>query len=576
MQKSIENVRYFGQTLTKTADDNIAIELIGLDTEADVTGRCFLVCTSLGDVWKMEDVPGCFFDRAHRGKKYAVWNLKYDEGAILQFLPSDNLTELWETGKTDWNGYGISSIPRKLLTIRRGKNSVHIYDLYQFFASSLDTAAKKYLGVGKLEIETKRFTGAYIEKNWNTIVEYCIRDAELVEQLSVVLMGTFAKFQLYPKKLYSTAYVSYQHFKKTCNYVTVKRFWDHDRKVLDFAMRAYRGGKFEVTRKGIDQYYEYDIVSAYPAEIAKLVDITWARIVWSRTYRPYAVYALLHIRAKLPVSLHSPLALQRNGVNTYPVGYVETYCTKQEYDYLIDHDADVTIIEAVWLHVDKKIYPYKAEIDRLVRLKQQYKTADTELEYHTVKILLNSLYGKFVQLIATKDYYKATTCWNPIYGGLITANTRIKISRYQDKYPQVVAVHTDSVITTVPIPCDTEKTLGNLIYETEGHGLVLGSGIYQIGDKVRLRGFPANCSLFDFLTSKTRYVSLDVTHANTWREVVFHDWDVHVINRFDTQKKRIRVDFDSKRIWLDDWTRWSDVEKRVVESMPLFRTPSGI
>jgi hypothetical protein len=221
------------------------------------------------------------------------------------------------------------------------------------------------------------------------------------------------------------------------------------------------------------------------------------------------------------------------------------------------------------LHVDTKTYPYRKEIDRLVRLKQEYKHGDP-LDYHTVKILLNSLYGKFVQLIETsRGKYKASACWNPIYGAVITANVRIRISNWQTVYPSIVAVHTDSLISDTSLPFSEHGELGDLVYECEGDGLVLGSGIYQIGDKVRFRGFPLKVSLFDLLSTNRNKVSLDVTRAYSWREVVFHNWPDDMINRFETAMRQVAVNFDQKRLWLNDWEKWSDVESRPVDSVPL-------
>jgi hypothetical protein len=569
LEKSIENVRYYGQYENSGIVHQQAIELIGLDTEAYDNGQCFMLATSDNDIFHYEDFPRCLFTRKYIGKKFAVWNLKYDEGALLQFLSEGLLHELWKTGIVENDGWKIRSIPSKMLSFSWKKHAITIYDMYQFYAMSLDSASQKYLGDRKLEMETKSFTRSYVKNNWELLAKYCIKDAVLVEKLSKRMIGVFKKFGITPQKLYSTAYVSYQYFKSHCHYPTVKRFWDENKSLLGAAMQAYRGGKFEVTRKGVDNYYEYDIISAYPKEIAGLVDTTYARIVYSKKFRREAIYGFCKIETEIPVDTFSPIALKVGALSIYPIGKISTWVTKAEIEYLQRMGVDYKIHEGIWIHIDNKKYPYKKEIERLVQLKQTYKGEETALEYHTVKILLNSLYGKMVQLIKCGEYWKASACWHPIYAAVITANVRIRVTELQQKYNSIVAVHTDSVISTKPLDIPPSKTLGDFTPECEGTGVILGSGIYQIGTKSRFRGFISKLPLMELIDSPNKTVEIEDVHATTWREVAFHSWDTDRINRFEPCMKKMRVDFDRKRIWLNDYTNFRQVLKRQVSSVPI-------
>ena len=85
---------------------------------------------------------------------------------------------------------------------------------------------------------------------------------------------------------------------------------------------------------------------------------------------------------------------------------------------------------------------------------------------------------------------RAGTCWNPIYGAVITANTRLRVTKAQRVLGlRSIAVHTDSILTTGRLP----KTwlggaLGDWALEREGEGLLIGSGVYDLGEKVAFRG----------------------------------------------------------------------------------------
>lgn len=565
---SIDDIKYQCSRYLRKGSHDKSLEVIGLDTEAYTSGVCFILCTSLSDTFLPQDVPACFFTRKYRGKNLVVYNLKYDSGALLQCLTPVQLKELQEKDEVKHDKYTFKTIANKCLSIRKGKNTIHIYDILNFYNISLEKACQKFLGKGKLNIATKRFTRAYVKDNWNDIQRYCIEDAILVKELTDVLIKMFESFGVHPQKLYSVAYISYQYFTSKCAHIHVKRFWKNYRPLLDFAMRSYNGGKFEVTTKGTGYFYEYDIVSAYPFEIANLVDIRDARILSGKAYRKDAVYGFLECKIKIPFEVFSPVALKRGIVNIYPIGEYKKVITKVEYDYLIKYGCDITILNAYWIVKQSITYPYKYEVEQLMKLKNEFKRTDQAMKYHTVKIFLNSFYGKFIQLIEKDDHYKAGNSWNPIYGSIITSNCRVRVSALQQNNKSVVAVHTDSIISTEPLKYPETGLLGNLIYETSGQGVILGSGIYQIGEKSKIRGFDTRSNLLRMLPHKGSTMDISKVRPYTWREIAHRNMDFDRINRFENMERHLRVNFDSKRIWLDDYKSFKEVRLRNVESVP--------
>lgn len=570
MEKACKNITYrcsyYGQKVQKEK----SIKVFGFDTEAYNTGKCFMFATSEGEVWNSNEFPTSLFCRKYRNANFVCYNLKYDESAMLQFLNETELKTLWQTNKVETCGLKIKIIPHKCLTISKKGHSCTFYDMYNFFQGSLDFNAKKYLGKEKIDIETKVFHADFVSKNWNEIAKYCVQDAILVKELAELIISKFEKFGVYPQKLYSTAYISYMYFSKRTNYQTVGKFWKEDKKLLDFSLQSYNGGKFEVTKKGTGYFYEYDIVSAYPFEIANLVSLEHCRVIWDKKYRKEAVYGFIYCKMKIPMKTASSVAFKINNTCVYFSGYLEKTITKSEYEYLISCGTEITIIEAVWIHVDNKEYPYRKEIEKLVLEKKKFKEQGLELDTHTVKIFLNSLYGKFCQLIVGKSGFSASTCWNPIYATVITANCRIKVSKMQMKYPSIIAVHTDSLISTEKLPIEIGKELGMFDFECEGRGLILGCGIYQIGSKSRFRGFPIKEDLLKLFNQDKKIIKIPQTHVNSWREVAFHNWELDKINLFEDQIKEVACDFDRKRLWIDDYQKFSDIFKYNVDSLPLW------
>lgn len=567
---SLEDIFYTCSPQRKSSKKKKSIQVYGLDTEAYRSGQCFMLATSEGDVFTPDKFPGCFFGRKYRSKNFVVYNLSYDAGAILQQLPLDKLNDLRKGKHVLYKDYIYHSIPKKCLSISRKGHTIHIYDMHGFYEGKLEYNAEKYLAEHKDDLDPKKFTKAFVKANWDLIAKYCIHDAHLVCKLAELLIKKFESWGVYPQKLYSTAYVSYQYFKTHTRYVTVERYWQKYPKVLYYAMQSYNGGKFEVTEKGTGHFYEYDIISAYPYEIANLLDISHAHVVDSKQYKKSADYGFLRIRGKIPVDLHSPVVIKRNKVNTYPAGYIERVITKKEYEYLTENGATLEIIDAIWLFCNYRSYPYRKAIKELIKYKNRYKVEHKDLDYHTIKIFLNSLYGKFVQLIDKGKFWHATTCWNPIYGSIITANVRVRISAMQQKHPDIIAVHTDSIISKKSLPITHKGSLGDFIYETAGPGIIIGSGIYQIGDKVKFRGYSIPINLIEAIDRRSKYLIVKEQHSYTWRETVFRKWNPDKINKFKELPKRVHVNFDQKRIWLNDYKYFSDMLKRNVISTPLY------
>lgn len=565
----IKKIKYRCFSVNRRSKQKPSIEPVGLDTESYTTGKCFMLTTSLGDVYKSDEFPACFFSRKYRQCKFVAYNLKYDSGSILQKLPKEKLQELHDKDKTKHDKYEYTAFGYKCLIIKHGSHSISIYDMLNFYEYSLERASLRYLGESKVDQDVSQYTPQYVSCHWDEIATYCIQDARLVEKLAQVIIRKFEGYGIHPQKLFSTAYISYQYFRRTCPYVIVRRYWNKHKEVLQYALHGYQGGKFEVTQKGMGYYFEYDIISAYPFEVSNLVDISWARIVRSNKYRKGAIYAFLNCTIKISFAISSPCVVSRNYVNCYPIGTFTRVITKQEYDYLVNNGADVQIIDGYWLHVDNKQYPFKRQVEKLVRKKQLINKEEDPLGYRTIKILLNSLYGKFIQLIEKEDHFQASSCWNPIYGAVVTADCRIRVSKLQTTYPNIVAVHTDSIISNKALPFIDKGQIGDFTLKKEGFGVVLGSGVYQIGDKCRFRGFKTNRTLMQLLQSDAGSVELIEHHPWTWREVAARDWNTDLINKFVDTPKTLHIRFDQKRLWLKDYARFSDVPKRNVKSVPL-------
>lgn len=533
------------------------LDVIGIDSEAYDSGEPFLWGFSNGRHCHSRDFFNEIFRREYEGKTFVCYNQKYEEGAILYYLDVSALKKLNKTGRCEHEGYIISVIPRKEIRIRHGHHSRRIYDIAPYYNSSLQRAAELYLGESKHDIETKKFTPEYVVEHYDEIIRYCVQDSRLTKRLADRFIDTLADMNLYPKKLISTGYISAQHFRKIYD-SSMRDFYEKYPECCRFAYESYSGGKFEVYKRGFGNFHEYDINSAYPHAIANLYDLRGSICYNSRNYHASADYGFLHCNLDIQ-SQYNPVVYKTKNINIYPQGHYTAYIGKSTYEYLISRGNSVEILDAWWIETNHQ-KPYEDEIMRLYQLKNQCKHRD-EMKYLLIKILMNSLYGKFLAITPIyrewddRTHYYLGDLANFIYASVITESTRLQVCRICEDYPDdICAVHTDSIISSRPLPISLTAYIGGWDEKIHGDGVIIGSGVYQIGEKNALRGFHSKINLCELLKStRGSMVNIEHTLVKSWKLNLFQHTDD--TNKFIDDVKILDLNFDKKRVWPHRFSR---------------------
>lgn len=536
--------------------------IIGLDSEADTKGFPFMFSFSNGITCDLKDIPQIFF--TIKSIHFSTYNLKYDSGNILRFLDKKAIYELWKYGNVKYDGYYLEYIPHKFLMIQKGKIKKKIWDIAQFYKMSLDKAGKKYLDRGKIEISTKKFTKRYIEKNYNEIKEYCIKDAELCADLSNFLVEKLKEFGINTTALYSYASLSVQYFRDMGRIVDISRLYKVYPELIMYAIDSYQGGKFEVTGKGhYNNCYEYDIISAYPYQIYNLPDLRFCKIVKSKKYKKDAYYGFLRCQVINTDFKNISHGLLDKNTRIYPIGSYYCTLTKNEYDYYISIGIEIKIISAYWIFIDNPVYPYKKVIDNLFKIKYEYKKKDVTI-YNLAKYIMNSFYGKTCQLITKVSrktdtrFLDAGNAFNPIHASIITANTRLEVTKLQNILGEnCLAVHTDSIMTTKEIPEQfLYNELGGFEFVDKGDTIIIACGCYQIGDTKAFKGFhpkKRGHKIDDWYSLLEKHYNDDhIKYSDlvvpSWYECSFRG-NFQDINLFTNREKKIMLNADIKRRW---------------------------
>lgn len=556
------------------------MKFVGLDTET-ISGFCRLIGLSTKEHYVVRDLSDLLlFLRSQQHTHFLAYNADYDIQSMLKYFPKKEQLYLLQGLEVDYEGIRFLYYKKKFFKF--GTN--WIFDVYQYYNSRLATAAEKFLGKKKGNVDASNITekNIYLKKT----IEYCIRDAKLCYELFMRMHKTLPK-ELVNVKPISTAFYSAKYFQKE---LLANRI---NATANSVGREAYHGGRFEIFTKGrFEKLYCYDIVSAYPYEICMLRSMERFRSVTHKDYLPDSTYGFYHVKVDIDNKYVSPLVNKYKGLSLFSVGKYEGVITKAEYERIRNYPHE--ILSAY--HVFAGSYlPFKNRMEKVF-----YRKCNDENKV-VWKYLANSLYGKtcaaqskytkempmdneFLNVIEKdgRSYYKIEDITNSnfIYAAVITANTRLRLYDLLIKYgDKIVMVQTDSVISTEPLDLEVNPTkLGAWSMQVWDEGYMIGSGVYfyRIGKDWfgKFRGFNFSGKkvediLSSLLESDKCYVEFDVLKRYSIQEANrVHDEEL--ANVIVNAVRRLNINFDKKRIWLGKWESGKELATKQIPSIAVF------
>lgn len=576
-------------------------ENTGLDTET-YNGYVKLICDDIGRYKEVENLDDCIKFLTHvryKGKYNWFYNINFDFESIVKYLDEIDLRFLYNDHEVEYNSYKLRYLPKKYFAIQdKHNNRYYFYDMFNFLDVSLNKASKKFLGEEKLSGIDGNLLNTnleYWEKNREKIIEYCIKDAELTKKLADYFWDIiYKKLNFYPKSPMSKGKLSEEYFLHNCKIPPLNFIPE---KTVYTAYESFYGGRFEILKRGyMEHCICYDIKSAYPAEIANLPNFSKGKFMKVKEKSDSAYIGFYKCKVFALEENFSPFKTKiKNALNIYPNGAHIQYLTKTEIDFIEEYlpNADVCV-ENGWEWVPKTLeYPFKSEIERLYAWKDSEK--DEDIRY-CVKIILNSLYGKFIQVSGNDNVTGAL--FNPLYASMITSGCRVKILKLACQCPDdIISFSTDSVISLKKLKVPLSPKLGEFEKDFEGEGVFIMSDVYNLWNddtkkvKSKLRGFSI-ASTKDY-NSGEMYLKDILNTSDTWMnemkektpalyeyissrpfhlgECLLHNKKRKIgdINTFGTVKKHIDINGDNKRIWEKDFKTGKDCLKEMHESKPI-------
>lgn len=428
------------------------------------------------------------------------------------------------------------------------------------------------------------------DMEWMEMTDYNMRDAEISCKFVKFLYSVFDELGATPKMTIASTAMSLFRNK------FLKEEYDvHHHSYLKKEFLAYYGGRTEAFSRGkIRNYKFYDVNSLYPAVMRMSFPNPDSMQVCRNDMTKINKYpGISHVEVFVPESDYPVLPYRTKDKLLFPHGTFAGWYVHEEIRHAVSHGAVVKKIYETHYYT-KSCYPFKEYVDALYSLRLKYKQEGSAMEY-VVKILLNSLYGKFAQRYLGRDNWQpiesikfdeldnceivgrfvrivkdgepSNFCF-PLWAAHITAYARIYLHKLMmEAHP--VYVDTDSLMTRQEMPVSND--LGGL--KMEGfivHGFIVKPKMYALYG--------------DFGVKKGRMMTEKVKIKGLGIKMLYDNFDDFMQNpkivydKFATFKESVRRGFlpneihqvskefslnDDKRLWPDDFSSRFEVSRPV-------------
>lgn len=481
---------------------------VALDGEA-IDGKYVLLGTShpsycLEDRQgiKTDDALDFLFRLGHnrqnraKGTVYVGYFFGYDVEMICRDLPANIKRRLFRPrfiltkkgtfikDRVFYKNWELTYIKRKFFSIKRkgAQYGITIYEASGFFTGFPKRSFVAVLEQMKFDVpeeirEGKLQRGHFVWSNYPTIKAYNNMELKLLVQLMQKIYSLADVVDLVPRRWYGASALGNlalskwkirDYMRRTVQHNMSNYFWGG-------ITRAYFGGRIEAFKLGtFEDIHAYDINSAYPAAIALLPCTRDNHFVYTKRYRK--TFALWHIRYKFPKTLDVgmfPFRLNDGSIK-FPLSG-EGWYWNPEVDLAVKHwSGCIEIIEGYYIQDAKKETPLQTLFPRLYKERKNFKKAGNDAHY-ILKIVLNSIYGKFAQKVGRADFLNFT------WAGWITSYTRAKMREAvigNEKH--IIAFSTDGIYSLKPLPLKPSDKLGGWDVSEFSRGTILMSGVYLL------------------------------------------------------------------------------------------------
>jgi hypothetical protein len=417
-----------------------------------------------------------------------------------------------------------------------------IWDVYRYFKGGFAQASAHLATAEEREIiEAGKARRGQAEHDPQAEMEYMLTECRVGSRLIKNLEEQGQSLELYPSSWYGPGSLAHLALRNQGVEESFKPDEEHDPALVEAARRAFVGGRFETTGHGrLPFLMEYDIKSAYPESIYNLPCLRharWRRLEGRDLPHPGDGRSVLTRAQGLDVTSQAgsaelevlpfwtlyrvrwdnhdeplaggwgpwPARVQPGRVSESDDGFDaqmlpvwpwsgETWVWGPEFtagQKLLAHSPSATadVLEAWVPTVECSCSPFAWVADWYYRRQEMAYRGDQREWW--LKLILNSLYGKFAQQVGRAVWHS----W--LWAGMITAHTRAKLLEAMAQDPAgVVMTATDAIYSVHGLNLEVGSALGQWEGQALGQAFVVQSGFFNseaiYGDgHPRTRGLPA-------------------------------------------------------------------------------------
>ena len=558
--------------------------IFGFDIETSDDNKSFVVASIVGENYKQffytkdQVITELKSNKIFRNAVIFATNLSFDFfGTFFKESDAKNFFTLFRgsdllLAKTHF--YNNDFYPQAKIKTKSLKSLLFLDSMN--FAKLSVSKMGNIIGLPKLEHPDCLGKTPQNIQDWYAIKEYNLRDSEITLKFMKFLINSFEYLGATFKN--TLASTSMSLFK---NKYLDKAYFQPDTDKLIEQFKSYYGGRTEAFKRGTfkDHNY-YDFNSLYPSVMVDQVfpDPNSVRIshknnmTYINNYEGISDIDIYVFPTKYPVL---PFRNDQGRV-IFPIGNIRGWYTHIEIKEAIKHGAVVKKVYKTQ-YFKKTCTPFKGYMTDLYNLRNEFKADHNQMEY-VVKIMMNSLYGKFGQKFTDKDnwvhedqvtlkdlqsnknperkgcYFRLVQEFSrpacfciPIWASYVTAYGRIKLHQAIVQTNPIYC-DTDSLITSVTLP--TSDKLGALKLEMAiKEGIVVRPKFYALIDKndnnyVKIKGLGKRLNFLEFI-GLMHYPLVYYDKFTKFKEALRRDL---IPNQILEVHKQFSLE-DEKRLW---------------------------
>ena len=271
--------------------------------------------------------------------------------------------------------------------------------------------------------DMNQYKPASFDESSESSVADCIAKAKEAQKTGEEVYKALVELGLHPTSLTSPINA---YNKEVLSKVSLPTVDDMPEEAAYYAYQCVQGNWLEAFQIGHwEKAYDYDINSAYPSELMKLLDIRLGKWVKSKEWVEEAVYGFCKGVVNIKASI-SPIIYSKDGgeeLSYTPTGTWERYLTKKKVEFLRYYNRGDFKLEDGWWWIPEKKEKILAN---LVEQIYWQKERSTGIAREVTKRVMSGIWGLFLQ--TQKEGFG--DLFNPAYGAEVESNIRLEDAKF--------------------------------------------------------------------------------------------------------------------------------------------------